>query len=231
LANHRFASAASHFRYALQWDSKGVEAHVGLGNVYLKTGKKEKALQEFAAALAVSRHSSAAERGIHDARSEGEEQAAFQDLEDAVNRDPHNADLVTTYAEELIERQRLDEAAKEANLALSIDPQQWHAYCALGRIAALTGNFQEASKNLKIAIAHDGDDDDAILALGDLNMKQGNPGEAVKLFGRLIKVVPDESEGYFRLADALDATGDKTASDAMQAKGNDIKKRAQGSAN
>jgi Tfp pilus assembly protein PilF len=201
---------------------------VGLAEVYLKTGKRQRALQEFAAALAVAPHSSAAERGIHEARSEGEEQASFQDLQDAVARDPRNPDLATTYAEELIERQRLVEATQEAKLALSVDPHQWHAYCALGRIAAQQGNVDEAMKDLKLAIGHDNQDDDALEALGDLEMKQNQPAEAAKLYRQLIKVVPEQSEGYRRLADALDATGDKAGAATMRDRGVQIEKRAQG---
>lgn len=231
LGDHRYSSAASHFRYALQWDSKGVEAHVGLATVFLKTGKRQRALQEFAAALAISPHSSAAERGIHDARSEGEEQAAFQDLEDAVNREPNNPDLATTYAEELIERNRLAEASQAAKKALSIDPRQWHAYCALGRIAAATGNIDEARSDLKLAILHDDGDDDALEALGDIELKQGKPAEAIKLFRQLVKVVPDESEGYRRLASAYDAIGDKATAVSMRDRATQIENRAQGSGN
>jgi Flp pilus assembly protein TadD len=228
---HQYSAAASHFRYALLWDSKGTSAHVGLGEVYLKTGRKEKALQEFAAALAITPHSSAAERGIHDARTEGEEQVAFQDLEGAVQRDPHNPDLVTTYAEELIERGRLDEAKTEAGAALSMDPRQWHAYCALGRIAALKGNDDVARKDLGVAISHDDNDDDAIEALGNLEMKSGNVTGAVMLFRKLIKAVPDQSEGYTLLADALDKAGDATGAENARRKAKEIETRAQGAGN
>jgi uncharacterized protein HemY len=83
-------------------------------------------------------------------------------------------------------------------------------------------------KDLKLAIGHDNQDDDALEALGDLEMKQNQPAEAAKLYRQLIKVVPEQSEGYRRLADALDATGDKAGAATMRDRGVQIEKRAQG---
>ncbi len=209
LRDHRYSSAASHFRYALVWDSKGVAAHVGLGNVYLQTGRPERARSEFAAALKESPHSADAERGIHESRSDGEEQQAFQELEDLVHQDPANADLVTTYSEELVERGRLAEAKKEANAALKLDPHQWHAFCALGRIAYAEGDMTAAETNLKIAISHDSRDDDAMATYGDLMMSKNRLTEALALYRNVVKLAPEEPDYHTRLAAALDRLGMK----------------------
>ena len=207
LANHEYIAAASHFRYALEWDSRGVAAHVGLGNVYLKTGRKQRALEEFAAALKTFAHSADAERGIHEARTDGQEQDSFQQLEAEVVREPNNADIHTTYAEELLERDRVGSAKEQAILALKMDPHQWHAFGVLGEIALREGDFATAQADLDTAVNHDGRDDDSLLALGDLESRQKNYPAAVKAFRQLAKLVPEDSEAHRRLGDALEKTG------------------------
>ena len=158
---NRFNAAAYHFRSALEWDQNGVDAHIGLGNVYLHTAKEERAVEEFQAALRLRPHSAEAERAIHAARersNKGEEEKAFQELEVLVKQDAKNADIHTTYAEELVERDRLPEAQKEAELALKLDAKQGHAYCALGRIAVKQGKEDAAQKYLETAIHFDNTD-------------------------------------------------------------------------
>ena len=230
LAQHQYSSAASHFRYAIVFDSKGVGAHVGLGTVYLRIGKKQRALEEFIFVQNLDRHSAAAERGIHDARSDGEEQQAFQDLEDELKHDPANADLHTTYAEELLERGNIAGAEVQANAALKLDANQWHAYCALGRIALEQGHLEEAKAKLEIAVLHDDNDDDALSALGDLELKAGNTRTALKLFRKLAKVVPEDAEAHRKLASALDATGDKTGAAKERLIADQIDRKVSGAA-
>ena len=49
-------------------------------------GRQQRAREQFAAALKIQPHSAEAERGIHEARSDGEEQEAFQELEMLMTR-------------------------------------------------------------------------------------------------------------------------------------------------
>jgi tetratricopeptide (TPR) repeat protein len=211
LAAKEFVAAASYFRTALQWNSNGVAAHLGLGNTYLQTSHPQKAREEFAAVLKVSPHSAEAERGIHEARSDGEEQEAFQELEVLVPKQPRNADIHTTYAEELLERDRTSEAKVEALLALKLDNKQWHAYGVLGLIAKKEGDLASARANLETAIKHDSADDDSLAGLGDLDLQEKNYSGAVKLYRQLVKVAPEESEGHRKLAQGLELLGQKDA--------------------
>ena len=208
VAERRYESALSHYRYALVWNPTGQDGHIGLGNVYLKTGKKQKALEQFAYVLSLNKHNAAAERGIHDARSEGQELAAFQELEAQVAHEPNNPDLHTTYAEELVERDRLSDATYQATLALQLDAKQWHAHCALGRIAFKLGHLDEARTHLQLSTQHDPSDDDALETIGELELQQSHPDKAAAAFRQLIRLVPEEAEGHLHLADALAALGD-----------------------
>jgi len=226
LGERRYASAASHFRTALEWDANGVEAHIGLGRVYLATSHLERAREEFAAALKVSPHSADAERGIHEARSDGEEQESFQELERVITHEPHNADLHTTYAEELLERDRAQEAKAQAIESLKLDPRQWHAYGVLGQVAIKEGDLAGARANLGTALKHDETDDDSLLALGDIEFTAKNYSAALKWFRQLVKVAPEESEGHRRLADALSQTGAAAEAQAERTKAAEIEAAA-----
>lgn len=217
LAEHRYSSAAYAYRYALEWNTNGVEAHVGLGYVYLKTGKRERALDQFAAALHIKPHSDEAERGIHLARTPSEEESAFQDLVLQAKAEPNNADVQTTYSEELIERGRRAEAKDRAEAALKLNPNMWHAYCALGRIAAHDGDDQLAEHDLEIAVGHDDQDDDAIETLGDIATKHLQYTYAEFWYRKLVKILPDERAGYEKLISTLDSAGKKDEADRVRA--------------
>jgi Tfp pilus assembly protein PilF len=217
LREHRWASAASYFRTALEWNRTGIDAHLGLADVYLHTGRPKRAIEEYNVVFRMNPHSSEAERGIHEARTEGEEEASFQALVEQVKAEPNNADVHTTYAEELVERNRLDEAQKEAETALKLDPRQGHAYCALGRIAAKQGDDDRARRNLEIAVKRDSTDDDAFATLGDLAMKAKDYKQAVAYYRHVVQIVPDETEGYHKLLDALKAAGDTHGAEREQA--------------
>src|SRR5579871_4356957 len=64
LREKRWSTAAEHFRIALEWDGKGTDAYIGLGYVYLATGRRPRAVAQFQIALRLRPHSSEAERGI-----------------------------------------------------------------------------------------------------------------------------------------------------------------------
>lgn len=208
-AAKHYTAAASYYRTALQWNASGVAAHVGLGNVYLKTSRTERAREEFAAALKLSPHSAEAERGIHLARTDSEEQEAFQELEQLVPREPKNADLHTTYAEELLERDRREDAKAQAEIAIKLDPNQWHSFGVLGQIAMLSGDVKSAVTHLETAIKHDPNDDDSLVALAQIELDRKNIGVAVKLLRQLVRVAPEESVGHSKLAGALELIGDQ----------------------
>jgi cytochrome c-type biogenesis protein CcmH/NrfG len=207
LDDKRWGAAASHFRAALIFDHKGTDALLGLGSVYLKTGRQERAVEEFNAVLRVQPHSAAAERLIHEARTPGEEENAFKALEDQVRAEPNNADVQATYAEELIERDRLDEAMAAAQTAIRLNASEGHAYCALGRAYYRKQDDVQARKNLEIAVKHDPTDDDALMTLGDIAVKAKDYKTAIDYYRRVTHVVPEETEGHKKLLAALQADG------------------------
>ena len=217
LRQKQWASAASYFRSASGWDRRSADAHAGLGTAYLHLALTQRAGDEFKAALRFNRHNAEAERGLHLLRSPDEEENEFKALTEQVKNEPNNADLRATYAEELVERSRFDEAQKEAEAALQIKPKIGHAYCALGRVAAHNGKDDEARKNFLVAVKADKHDDDAWGGLGDLAMKQKDYPAAITNYERAASIVPEEQQWHEKLRDAYKEAGDTQRAASQQA--------------
>ena len=209
--------AASYFREAIRWEGRNADAHAGLGTAYLHLAEAERAQDEFKAALRLNQHNAEAERGIHQLRKPEEEENAFKALEEQVKSEPGNADLLATYAEELVERSRYEEAQQQAQAALKLKPKLGHAYCALGRVAVHNGKDEEARNYLAIAIKSDKHDDDAFGALGDLDMKAKNYPAAIANYRRSAAIVPDERQWHEKLRDAFTASGDTQSAQQQDA--------------
>ncbi len=207
LAHKNWPAAASYFREAIRWDRRSADAHAGLGTAYLHLAEAMRAQDEFNAALRCNRHNAEAERGLHLLRSADEEENAFKALEEQVKAEPDNADLLATYAEELVERSRYEEARQQAEAALKIKPKMGHAYCALGRVAVHDGKDEDARKYLAIAIKTDRHDDDAFGALGDLDMRAKDYAAAIADYQRATAIVPEERQWHEKLRDASAAMG------------------------
>lgn len=149
-----------------------------------------------------------AEKGMELANSPDEEQSAFDALTGQVKQEPGNADVHATFAKELVRRNRLEEAQKEVERSLEIDPTQGCAYCAIGRIAAKQGHEDDSRTALLMAIKCDESNDDAYAALGDNAMKAKKYSLVVRFYRRVVHIVPHETEGHNKLIAALTAAGD-----------------------
>ncbi len=208
MARKDWKAAASAFRGAVSYDPGSADAHAALGMAYLHLAEAARARDEFAAALRHNLHCADAERGIHLLRTPDEEENAFKELEAQAKKDGKNASLLASYAEELIERSRYEEAAQAARSALKIKPKLGHAYCALGRVATRNGDDAEAEKDFAIAIRADNRDDDAFGGLGDLLTKRKDYKKAIANYERAARIAPEERVWHEKLRDVYTAAGD-----------------------
>ena len=213
MARKDWRAAASAFRGAVSYDPGSADARAALGMAYLHLSETGRARDEFAAALRHNRHCADAERGIHLLRTPEEEEKAFKELEAQARREVENASLLASYAEELIERSRYEEAAQAARAALKIKPKLGHAYCALGRVATHNGDDAEAEKDFALAIRADNRDDDAFGGLGDLLMKRKDYKKAIENYERAARIVPEERVWHEKLRDVYTAAGDILSAD------------------
>ena len=206
-----WSRAISHFRQAIGKDSRRADAFVGLGRAYRGLGDTSRARESFAAALRIKPHIDQAETGLHDVMSPEEHDRMLVDIETRAKNAPRDADLQTTYAEELLERNRYEEAEQAAKSALQIDKTESHAQGVLGLIALHRNQKEEAVRLLGLAIRADDSDDDSWAGLGDIAMSDKDFTHAATYYRGAVKAAPDHADWHEKLAAALTASGDTAA--------------------
>jgi Flp pilus assembly protein TadD len=147
-------------------------------------GEAEVLLREYGAALAHSRKA---------AELSGER----PDLEARARRNAGVALLLTD---------RPDEAKRELEASVALDPASWRAWSALGRAHDAHGAWEEARAAHERALALAPDEGAALNNFGMSRLSAGNQDEAAALFVRALEASPDlaAAETNLRLALALD---------------------------
>jgi len=152
-------------------------------------GEAEVLLREYRDALAHSRKA---------AQLSGER----PDLE---ARARHNAGVA------LLLTDRPEEAKRELEVAVALDPASWRAWSALGRAHDAQGAWEEARAAHERAVALASDEGAALNNFGMSRLSAGDQEEAAALFVRALEASPDlaAAETNLRLALALDGRYDE----------------------
>ena len=101
------------------------------------------------------------------------------------------------------------EAKKEFEQELKIDPSNAAAEFSLGEIARRVAQWDEAITHFSTAARLDSGFAEAYLALGMSLASAQNFAEAVAPLEKYVKIVPDDPAGHYQLAIAYDRTGRK----------------------
>ncbi|MDO8734698.1 MAG: tetratricopeptide repeat protein, partial [Elusimicrobiota bacterium] len=101
-----------------------------------------------------------------------------------------------------------EEASKEFELCLKIDPQYDDATSDLGRLSAKTGNIDEAIEKYRQTVHKRVDFFDGLNNLGLAYFNKGNYEEAVKTLEKACKIKPADLEAKTNLATAYAYYGD-----------------------
>jgi len=110
-----------------------------------------------------------------------------------------------------------EEAKKEFEQELKIDPSNAAAEFSLGEIARRAGQWDEAAAHFSTAAKIDSGFAEAYLALGMSLASAQKFSEAVAPLEKYVKIVPEDPAGHYQLAIAYDRTGRKeNASREMQ---------------
>lgn len=104
-----------------------------------------------------------------------------------------------------------EEAGREFEAELKIDPSNASAEFMLGEIARQAGQWDTAAEHFSRASKLDDGFSDALLALGVSFNSAGKFPEAVAPLERYTKLVPDDPAGHYQLAIAYARTGKKEA--------------------
>jgi tetratricopeptide (TPR) repeat protein len=102
-----------------------------------------------------------------------------------------------------------EEAKKEFEQELKIDPSNAAAEFSLGEIARRAGQWDEAVAHFSTAAHIDPGFAEAYLALGMSLASAQKFAEAIAPLEKYVKIVPDDPAGHYQLAIAYDRTGRK----------------------
>ncbi|RKH41176.1 tetratricopeptide repeat protein [Corallococcus sicarius] len=130
----------------------------------------------------------------------------FDEMKALMPADPR---LPAARGEVLLSMSRLEEAAKEFEVALRLDPKRSTNWSRLGFIQAQLGKPEEARKSLEKALTLHPRDFNALEQLGELAEERGEHDDAVRQFMQAAEVAPDASKAdlTLRAVDVLTQQG------------------------
>jgi Flp pilus assembly protein TadD len=108
---------------------------------------------------------------------------------------------------DLARKGKLDEAIKEFNTALEIEPQTSEALYGLGLVCQQRGKLDEAREYYQQAVKADPVNTDAMFNIGAINMWQQRYEEAIEVFELLSILTPEDPQVFLNLGSIYLASG------------------------
>lgn len=192
------ALARALFETALKANPKDVTAQSGLGHVFLKEGKLDRAEAEFSKiALLKSPEAILGKEGLAEVHlQKGEPEKALAVAEEVEKEDPNSglARLVkgNVLAGQGKQPEALAEFTRAAEGKLSSDWQRASAFNNAGRIHSEQGNYPLAEKMYQEAVVHNPFSAEILTNRGVLYEKQGQPQKALALYQEALSVDPED---------------------------------------
>ncbi len=139
----------------------------------------------------------------HELARQGNTDEAIANYREALKIDPNVSGLHFELAEMLNNSSipgGREEAEKEYQAALAINPNDEKAECKLGDLAALRGDQQAAAEYYQRALKLQPNDSEAILGLAKSLMTMNQPEKALPLLEQAVKLDPTNAVAHFRLS-------------------------------
>jgi putative PEP-CTERM system TPR-repeat lipoprotein len=189
----KFQEAIVEYRSALQADPKYAEAFVGLGEAYIAIGDIKTALASYtrAADLLPENVDVQVKAGtmylLRHAYVDAQTYA-----ERALGRDPKNIVALILRANALAGLSQVDQAIKEIQDAIQLDPKRGDLYANLGSIQANQARYKEAEAAFQQAVAVDPTSPRAHSALGQFYWSIRRKDEAEAAFRKAVDLDPND---------------------------------------
>jgi tetratricopeptide (TPR) repeat protein len=117
-----------------------------------------------------------------------------------------------------------EEAIKEFQAELAVDPAQGNAAYELANLNLDAGNLEEAQKGFEQVIARFPDFEEALVGLGGVLLQDQKAPQALPLLQHATQVKPDDEVAWYRLALAERGVGNKAARQKAIAKYQELRK-------
>ena len=134
-------------------------------------------------------------------------EAAIEAIEHARNKDSANPLIHLALAESYERRGRLEDAVREANAVLTLQPNNDDAHRLLGRVYTRQGQADKAISEYEKAIRIRPNYWRNHAAVGAMYYRSGRFSEAAIAYGQVITLEPDNAAGYMNLGAAMHASG------------------------
>jgi len=180
----KFPEAIVEYRSALQVDPKYAEAFVGLGEAFMQIGDRKNALYAYSRAADLLPENVDVQIKAGTMYLLRREFVDAQTLADkALAREPKNVVALILRANALAGLMEIDQAIKEIQEAIQLEPQRGDLYANLGAIQAGMARNKEAEAAFKQAVAVDPKSPRAYSALGNFywSIKRREDAEAAFL--------------------------------------------------
>jgi tetratricopeptide (TPR) repeat protein len=139
----------------------------------------------------------------HELARQGHTDEAIGNYREALKIDPNASGLHFELAEMLNNSETpggRQEAEKQYQAALAVDPHDEKAECKLGDLAALQGDQESAANYYATALKLAPNDPEALVDLAKVSMTLNQPEKALPLLEQAVKLDPTNATAHFRLS-------------------------------
>ena len=141
----------------------------------------------------------------------GNAEAAVAELEQAVAKDAHNAQLVGALGSLYFQQDRFEEARRQFRKLIELQPRSAMAYTRLAMTSYETDRFDEFESALGLAMEIDPELPDMLRFMGKVNLDQERHYDAGRIFGKLVELEPENVQNLLALAKCLYQGGQEEA--------------------
>jgi tetratricopeptide (TPR) repeat protein len=139
----------------------------------------------------------------HELAKQGHTEEAIANYREALKVDPNATGLHFELAEMLNSSSAAgsrEEAEKEYQAALAVNPRDEKAECKLGDVAALRGDPKTSAEHYERALQLQPNDAEAMIGLAKTLMTMNQPEKSLPLLEQAVKLDPTNAVAHFRLS-------------------------------
>ncbi|HZU83391.1 MAG TPA: tetratricopeptide repeat protein [Polyangiaceae bacterium] len=210
------ARSEASFRAAIARRPEGAEAHLGLGRVLLKVGRRDEALRELRRAVELDPDGPDVLFELATALGPGDESAAL--LERATRERPSFSDAWIALGRQRLTGGRLADAKKAAEAAARTDAKDVAPHVLLGQVALADGHPDDARKEGEAALRILANSAAAKLLVADADAKQGDIDRALEAYQAAWGLDHGDPTPLVHAAEACHAAGRDTSARAFALK-------------
>ena len=191
-----FLKALDEFKKSMEYSADFAFGRYNLGNLYTSLGQREKAVENYRAAIAIDDLFFPAKVNLAMLyNAMGDKEKAETLLREVVTAHPQEYEIFYSLGLLLAEKKKYPEAARYLTVAAQGMPYHARAHYNLGQLLDYLQNDAEAEKALLRALEIDPQNIDFLTAAAHYYGKRGHVEKAKSLAEKLIAISPDNRQG------------------------------------